>query len=158
MGLAWPVLLVVVVLAGALLFTPYEAALEGVIAVVVVMAVLAGFLMHPRREVFYVRTALPVIDPDRNKFLEHDFLAVRVELVRLWLLFVPTVLAVASLVFFAAGGSMQFSFLNWLFSSRYASIAILIGTAAQCDPLRYLSNHATVRRIESIRFSRFSKP
>ena len=122
---AWAVLVVVVVLAGALLFTPYEAFLEGVIAIVMVTAALAGFLMHPRREVFYVRTALPVIDPDRNKFLEHDLLAVRVELVRLWLLFVPTVLAVASLVFFAAGGPMQFSFLNWLFSSRYAPIAIL---------------------------------
>ena len=119
-------LVAVIVLAGVLLFTPYEAVLEGVIAVVMVTAVLAGFLMHPRREVFYVRTALPVIDPDRNKFLEHDLLAVRVELVRLWLLFVPTVLAVASLVFFAAGGPMQFSFLNWLFSSRYAPIAILI--------------------------------
>jgi hypothetical protein len=52
MGTAWPVLVVVVVLAGALLFTPYEAFLEGAIAVVMVTAVLAGFLMHPRREVF----------------------------------------------------------------------------------------------------------
>jgi len=126
METAWPVLIVVVVLAGALLFTPYEAFLEGTIAAVMVMAVLAGFLMHPRRDVFYVRTALPVMDPGRNKLLEHDLLAVRVELVRLSLLFVPTVLAVASLVFFAAGGPMQFSFLNWLFSSRYAPIAILI--------------------------------
>jgi hypothetical protein len=41
-------------------------------------------------------------------------------------LFVPTVLAVASLVFFAAGGATQFSFLNWLFSSHYAPITILI--------------------------------
>lgn len=126
MELAWPVLVVVVVLAGALLFTPYEAVLEGVIAVIMVTAVVAGFLMHPRREVFYLRTAILLIDPDRNRFLEHDLLAVRVELVRLWLLFVPTVLAVASLVFFAAGGPMEFSFLNWLFSSRYAPIAILI--------------------------------
>ena len=126
MGLAWTVLLVAVVLAGALLFTPYEAVLEGVIAFFMVTTVVAGFLMHARREVFYVRTAVPLIDPDRNKFLEHDLLAVRVELVRLWLLFVPTVLAVASLVFFAAGGPMQCSFLNWLFSSRYAPIAILI--------------------------------
>jgi len=126
METAWPVLIVVVVLAGALLFTPYEAFLEGTIAAVMVTAVLAGFLMHPRRDVFCVRTALPVMDPDRNKFLEHDLLAVRVELVRLWLLFVPTVLAVASLVFLAAGGPTQFSFLNWLFSSRYAPIAILI--------------------------------
>jgi hypothetical protein len=120
------VLAVVMVLAGVLLFTPYEAVLEGVIAAVMVMAVLIGFLMHPRRDVFYVRPALPVIAPDRNKFVEHDLLAVRVELVRLWLLFVPTVLAVASLVFFAAGGPAQFSFLNSLFSSQYAPVAILI--------------------------------
>lgn len=126
METAWPVLIVVVVLAGALLFTPYEAFLEGTIAAVMVTSVLAGFLMHPRKDVFYVRTALPVMDPSRDKFLEHDLVAVRVELVRLWLLFVPTVLAVASLVFLAAGGPMQFSFLNWLFSSRYAPVAILI--------------------------------
>ena len=50
----------------------------------------------------------------------------RVELVRLWLLIVPTVLAVASLVFLAAGGPRQFSFLNWLFSSLFAPVAILI--------------------------------
>jgi len=126
METAWPVLIVVAVLAGALLFTPYEAFLEGAIAAVMVTAVLAGFLMHPRRDVFYVRTALPVMDPGRNKLLEHDLLAVRVELVRLWLLFVPTALAVASLVFLAAGGPTQFSYLNWLFSSRYMPIAILI--------------------------------
>ena len=123
---ALPVLAVVMVLAGVLLFTPYEAILEGVIAAVMVSAVVSGFLMHPRRDVFYVRTALPVISPDRNRFLEHDVLAVRVELVRLWLLFVPTVLAVASLAFFAAGGPTQFSFLNSLFSSQYAPVAILI--------------------------------
>lgn len=126
MELAWPVLAVVVVLAGTLLFTPYEAVLEGVIAFVMVTTVVAGFLMHPRRDVFYVRTALPIIAPDRSEYLEHDLLAVRVELARLWLLFVPTVLAVASLVFFAAGGPMQFSFLNWLFSSRYAPLAVLV--------------------------------
>jgi hypothetical protein len=126
MELAWPVLVVVVVLAAALLFTPYKAVLEGVIASVMVTAVAAGFLMHPRREVFYVRTAIPLIDPARNKLLERDLLAVRVELARLWLLFVPTVLAVASLVFLASDGPVKFSFLNWFFSTRYAPIAILI--------------------------------
>jgi len=126
MELGWPVVLVVVILAGALLFTPYEAVLEGVIALVMVTAVLAGFLMHPRRDVFYVRTAVQLIDADRNQSIEHDFLAVKVELVRLWLLFVPTVLAVASLVLFAAAGPMQSSFLNWFFSSQYAFIPMVI--------------------------------
>ena len=37
------VLAVVAVLAGVLLFTPYETVLEGIIAVVMVTAVLAGF-------------------------------------------------------------------------------------------------------------------
>ncbi|MFZ3214683.1 MAG: hypothetical protein WA192_01355 [Candidatus Acidiferrales bacterium] len=129
------VLLAVVVLAGALLFTPYEAFLEGVIAFVIVAAAVAGFLMHPRKEVFYVRTSVRLIDPDRRQALEHDFLAVRVELVRLWLLFVPTFLAVAFLVFFAAGGPMKFSYLNWIFSSPYAYVAFVV---CQYPPLLVL--------------------
>ena len=112
----------VVILAGVLLFTPYEAFLEGAIALVIVATAIVGFLMHPRREVFYVRTTVRFIGPDRDHGLQHDFLAVRVELARLWLLFVPTFLAVAFLVFFAAGGPTKFSYLNWLFSSQYVYI------------------------------------
>jgi hypothetical protein len=114
-------LLGVVVLAGVLLFSPYQAFLEGFVAFVIVAAVVVGFLMYPRTEVFYVRTTSRLIRPDRNRALEHDLLAVRVELVRLWLLFVPTFLAMASLVFFAAGGPTKFSFLNWIFSSDLRS-------------------------------------
>jgi hypothetical protein len=113
-------LLGVVVLAGVILFSPYEAFLEGFIALAIVVAVVLGFLMYPRREVFYVRSTVRLIRPDRNHALEHDLLAVRVELARLWLLFVPTSLAVAFLVFFAAGGPAKFSFLNWIFLSRFA--------------------------------------
>lgn len=65
------------------LFTPYEAYLEGILAFGIVAAAVVGFLMHPRREVFYVRTAVRLIDPDRNQVLEQDFLAVRAELARL---------------------------------------------------------------------------
>jgi hypothetical protein len=129
------VLLGVVIFAGVLLFTPYEAFLEGVIAFLIVAAAVLGFLMHPRREVFYVRTAVRSIDPAGARALEHDFLAVKVELVRLWLLFVPTFLAVAFLVFFAAGGPMKFSFLNWIFSSQHAYIAFLV---CQYPPLLVL--------------------
>ncbi len=118
-------LLAVAVLAGVLLFSPYEAFLEGLIAFVIVAAVVVGFLMYPRTEVFYVRTALKLNRPDRNRTLEQDLLAVRIELARLWLLFVPTFLSVASLVFFAAGGPSKFSSLNWIFSSRFAFIATL---------------------------------
>lgn len=94
-----------------------------------------GFLMHPRKEVLYVRTAVRLIDPDRRPALEHDLLAVRVELVRLWVLFVPTFLSVAILVFLAASGPAKFSYLNWAFSSRFAPIAILF---CQYPPLLVL--------------------
>ena len=43
----------VVVLAAVLLFTPVEPFLEGFIALVIVVAVVVGFFMYPRREVFY---------------------------------------------------------------------------------------------------------
>jgi hypothetical protein len=75
--------------------------------------------MPPRREVFYVRTSVKGIDADPNQTMEKDFLAVRVELARLWLLFVPTFMAVTCLVFFATGGSEKFSYLNSIVSSRY---------------------------------------
>jgi hypothetical protein len=53
----------------------------------------------------------------------------------LWLLFAPTFLAVAFLVFFASGGPTKFSFLNWLFTSRLAYLAFLI---CQYPPLLVL--------------------
>ena len=62
--LLMPVLFVVTILAGVLLFTPYEPFLEGVLALAIVLAAVVGFLTHPRREVFYVRTAVRLIDPD----------------------------------------------------------------------------------------------
>jgi hypothetical protein len=91
--------------------------------------------MQPRREVFYVRTTVRLIDPDRNQALEHDFLAIRVELARLWLLFVATFLGVAFLVVFAAGGPMKFSFLNWIFSSQYGFVTFAV---CQYPPLLVL--------------------
>lgn len=129
------VLLGVVILAGILLFSPFEAYLEGAIAFVMVAAVVVGFLMHPRREVFYVRTTARLLDREGNQTLEHDFVAVRVDLARLWLLFLPTFLAVAFLVFFAAGGPMKLSVLNWFFSSSYAHIAFVV---CQYPPLLVL--------------------
>ena len=46
----------------------------------------------------------------------------KVELVRLSVLFVPTVLAVSSLVFSSASGFFwNFSLLNWIVDSRYAA-------------------------------------
>jgi len=119
-----PAIVVLIVLAGVLLFTPYEAFLEGAIAIIIVVAAVLGFSMHPRREVYYVRTAVRLIDADRNQALERDFLAVRVQLARLWLLFVPTFLSVAILVFLATSSPVKFSYLNWIMSSRYEFFAL----------------------------------
>jgi hypothetical protein len=120
-------LLGVAALAAVLLLGPYEAYLETAIAFVIVAAVVVGFLLYPRREVFFVTTAVSLIRPDRNWALEHDLLAVKVELARLWLLFVPTFLAMAALVFFIAGGPTKFSALNWLAESRFVFIVDLFG-------------------------------
>ena len=117
------VLLIVAILAAVLLFTPYETFLEGTIAVVIVAAAVVGFAMHPRREVFYVRTSARVVVPDRSRTIQKDLLAVRVEMARLWRLFAPTFLIAAFLVFFASGGPTKFSFLNWIFTSRQAYLA-----------------------------------
>jgi hypothetical protein len=129
------VLIGVVILAGVLLFTPFEAFLEGALAFVMVAAVVVGFLMYPRREVFYVRTTVRLLGRERNQTLEHDFVAVKVDLARLWLLFVPTFLAVAFLIFFAAGGPTKLSVLNWFFLSAYAHIAFVV---CQYPPLLVL--------------------
>ena len=69
--------------AGVLLFTPHEAVLETILAVLLIATVLLGFFLHARRDVFYVRTTVGLSDADRNQTLEHDFLAVKAELVRL---------------------------------------------------------------------------
>jgi hypothetical protein len=137
----------VFLLAALLLFTPYEALLEGLIAIAIVSAAVVGFLMHPCREVFYVRTSVRVIIPDRRRRIEKDLLAVRVELTRLWLLFVPTFLAVAFLVFFAAGGPTKFSFLNWIFTSRQAYLGIVVCEYPPLLVLLILAEWIAERRV-----------
>jgi hypothetical protein len=117
----------VAMLAAVLLFTPAESVLEGVVALAILAAALLGFFLHPRREVFYVRTAVRLWEPDGNVAVEQDYLAVRVELVRLWLLFLPTFLAVGFLVVSSANGILwKFSLLNRIFSSGYGFIALVI--------------------------------
>jgi hypothetical protein len=100
-------------LEAVLLFTRYEGAVEAMAAIVFVMAVIAGFAMHPRKNVFYVRTIMPTRTRSGHAAKEQDVLAVRVELVRLWVLFIPTMLAVGLLVFSAARGKLwEYSVLN----------------------------------------------
>jgi hypothetical protein len=80
---------------------------------VAVAVVAAGFLFRPRKEVFYLRTTLVVSAPDYPLSAEHDRIAVPVELVRIWLLFLPTFAAVAFLLFtFAKGTTWKFSLLD----------------------------------------------
>jgi hypothetical protein len=75
-----------------------ESLLAGVAAILIIAAVIAGFCLTPRTDVFYLRTTVQVPDPDYAVVVEHDRLAVRIEVARLWLLFLPTFLAVAFLV------------------------------------------------------------
>jgi len=103
----------------ALLLPLYESLIAGVGALVVVAAVAFGFLLRPRKDVFYVRTTVRFADHDRNLSLEHERLAVKVELARLWLLFLPTFLALAFLVVTAANGTVwRFSLLARVFSDE----------------------------------------
>lgn len=140
-------LLGVAVLAVVLLLGPFEAYLEGAMAFVIFAAVVVGFLIYPRREVFYVRTTIRLIQPDGNRVSERDLLAVRVEVARLWLLFLPTSLAVAFLVFFAAGGPTKFSFLNWIFLSRFAFVATTFSIYPPLLVLVLVSAWVSERRV-----------
>jgi hypothetical protein len=120
----WKIFLIgLYVFALAFLFTPVESFLERSVALALVIAALVGFSFQPGKEVYYVRTTRHVFDSDGEEQVEHDFIAVRVELVRLWLLFVPTILAVTFLVFSSANGVLwNFSLLNWIFDSPFGGL------------------------------------
>jgi len=93
------------------LFLPfYESVIAGTAATLTVAMVIFGFLLRPRKDMFYVDTRLQVREPDNIESIEHDLLAVRLEVARLWLLFVPTFVALAFLVVTATKGT------TWRFS------------------------------------------
>jgi hypothetical protein len=101
-------------IAAVLLFTSYEALYEAIVAGTFVAAVIVGFAMFPRKDVYYLKTR---VQRRRGRRIEtgpeFDYVAIRVELVRLWLLFVPTFLAVAFLTVSSARGRFgHASFLN----------------------------------------------
>jgi hypothetical protein len=103
---SWQIFAVgVAVLVAALLLPAYESVLAGLAAVVMVAAVAVGFLFRPRKDMFYLRTTLILSEPDYRLSVEHDRIAVRVELARLWLLFLPTFAAVAFLIVTSAKGT-----------------------------------------------------
>lgn len=101
------------VVTAALLLPSYESVLAGLGALIIVAVVVVGFLARPRREIFYIRTTVRFSEPDYPLSIEHDRLAVRVELARLWLLFLPTFAALAFLlVTFVRGTTWAFSLWN----------------------------------------------
>jgi len=103
---AWQIFVVGVgVLVAALFLPSYEAILAGLAAIAMVAVVVVGFLLRPRKEMFYLRTTLVISEPDFPLSVEHDRVAVRVELARLWLLFLPTFAAVAFFIITSAKGT-----------------------------------------------------
>ena len=71
----------------------------GVLVAIALCGIVAvGFYLCPRKDVFYVRTTAWRMHLDRNLSCEHKQLAIKVELARLWLLFVPPSLAVSFLI------------------------------------------------------------
>lgn len=104
----------VAVLAAALLFQSYERILAGVATSLMMAAVVAGFLLRPRKNVFYLRTTLVVSEPDFPLSVEHERVAIKIELARLWLLFLPTFGAVAFFILTSANATTwDFSLLDW---------------------------------------------
>jgi hypothetical protein len=107
-----------VLLGIAMLLPSYERLIETMAAAAFVVMIAFGFALQPRRDVFYVRTLMQSVDTERNLLVEHDLLAVKVESARLWLLFLPTSLAVAFLVVTAAQGALWKSgLLNQIFQT-----------------------------------------
>src|SRR5579863_1401510 len=111
---SWQIFVVGTLAAVAVFFlSAIESSLAGIAAILIVGAVIAGFCLPPHRDVFYLRTTVEVPDPDYALVVEHDRLAVRVELARLWLLFLPTFLAVAFLIVtFLKGTTWKISLLD----------------------------------------------
>lgn len=118
---AWQIFIVgMAVLLAAMLLPSYESFLAGSAAVLMVAVVVSGFVLRPRKEVFYLRTTQVFREPDDLISVEHDRIAVRVELARLWLLFPPLMLAIAFLLVTSARGiTWRFSLLEkfWEMSS-----------------------------------------
>jgi hypothetical protein len=112
----------------AYLYTPYETAVERILALLLVGAVFVGFCLRPTRELFYVQTSVRSRESGGHHAIKRDQLAVKIELVRLWLLFVPTALAVCLLVVSSAGGTTpqlgllgRLSFANYIASYNFFS-------------------------------------
>ncbi len=127
---AWQIFIAGVAVLLAVLFLPsYESILAGLAAIAMVAVVVIGFLLRPRKDMFYLRTTLVVSEPDFPLSVEHDRVAVRIEMARLWLLFFPTFAAVAFFILTSAKGTTwDFDLLDKLFES--GSYPIVLGVRA----------------------------
>jgi hypothetical protein len=125
---AWQIFAVgVAVLVAAFFLPSYEPLLAGLAAIAMVAIVVLGFLLRPRRDTFYLRTTIVVSEPDYALSVEHDRVAVRVELARLWLLFLPTFAAVAFLVLTSAKGTTwDFSLLDRVWDSGWYPVILVV--------------------------------
>ena len=104
----------------AFLLPAYESYLAGLAAIILLAAVVAGFVLRPRREVFYLRTTLVTREGHHALSVERDRLGIRVELARLWLLFLPTFGAITFLIITSAKNKLLgFSILNLLGEPSY---------------------------------------
>jgi hypothetical protein len=116
-----------VVFTFAMSFPSLEPAVEALAAIAIVTTVAYGFALHPHKDVFYVRTTTNKRDLDRNLMIDHDQLAVRVETARLWLLFIPTALAVAFLVVTWANGTLwRFSLVETLMNTQAVGMVWIV--------------------------------
>ncbi len=62
------------------------------------VVVLFGFVLRPRKEAFILKTTVIFFDALGRRCLQNDQIAVKIELIRLWMLFIPTFAAVAFLI------------------------------------------------------------
>jgi hypothetical protein len=136
----------------------YEPLMAGVGAVAMVALVLLGFIFRPRRDTFYLRTTVIVIEPD-HRAVEHDRIAIRVELVRLWLLFLPTFAAVAFLVVTSVQGTVwHFSLLDRFWDLRWyaviqvcrAFVVIVVGLLSTWVSERWVLRDAEACSADSV--------
>lgn len=97
------------VLVAVCFLAQWEMLVAGVAATASVAGVVIGFLLRPRTQVFSLETTVVQFDDD-DLVIDHDRIAVRVEVVRLWLLFIPTLAGIGFLLVTSASGT------TWHFS------------------------------------------
>ncbi|MGZ4789356.1 MAG: hypothetical protein ACXVZV_14445 [Terriglobales bacterium] len=102
----WQILLIGLAALIALMLLPfYESFIAGAMALLIITIVLVGFCLQPRQNFYRVHTKAKRTGAGGRRFREQELLAVKLELARLWLLFVPTMIAVCFLVVTVAHGS-----------------------------------------------------